>query len=150
MVALMRRLSVLAAAGIVVVGAACSVTSTANNGGNDGGAEGAVGEGGSSSSSSSSSGGGDSGSCKMVATTGDQACDTCLQGNCCDDVNACFNQADCRDLDKCIGTCFEADAADAATDVACANDCFKAHPTTTDAWKAQFTCGENQCKAQCS
>ena len=149
MVALVRRLSVLAVAGTLVAGVACSVSSTTNNGGTDGGTtESGTGEGGGS-TSSSSSGGTDSGSCKMVATTGDQACDTCLQGSCCDLVNACFTQADCRDLDKCIGTCFQTDAADAQTDVDCANACLAAHPQTKDAWKAQFQCGETQCKAQC-
>jgi hypothetical protein len=110
--------------------------------------------------SSEASTGGEAGSCQIPSnvSTGDQACDTCLQNNCCAQFVACIGDNDCVTLNNCLAGCqhgqdpdgggFDAgDQSDGGAAEQCVNACFAATPSSTAQAElvAKDTCEQNSC-----
>lgn len=73
-------------------------------------------------------------------TTGDAACDTCLDASCCAPNAACVADADCTALIACGNAC---------TDDACFGACFSAHPSGARLLDSLSSCVETSCSSAC-
>jgi hypothetical protein len=160
---LWKKLVVAGAIGGVAI--ACSVTSTTNgpdltdastsssSGGDGGGSSsGKDGQASSSGGDTGASSGSDGSSCTINIDFGAAACNTCAEGKCCAEINACFNPpgSDCDKLDTCLTTCID-EAGSPSTDAGavCANDCFTAYAGAKSTWLTQAKCLLDNCKTEC-
>ena len=82
----------------------------------------------------------DPGGASCGLTSGDAACDTCLNASCCTQTTTCVDDADCVALVRCY---------DACADDACAAACDSGHPGGLSKLDAVSTCAETTCKSQC-
>jgi len=72
--------------------------------------------------------------------SGDPACDSCLDTNCCGVADTCLNDPDCTTVMDCERMC---------SDAACAAACESAHPTGASELNALVTCGGTTCGSAC-
>lgn len=124
---------------------ACSSTTTGSgtNGGKglDGLLGGGTPSGGGTAAGGTSGGGGASTlptSCALAA--GDSTCVTCLKQSCCSPTLACSNNAECKAIVECGGTC---------VDQACYNNCVSAHPNGQAALQSAVNCQKAHCQSAC-
>ena len=75
-------------------------------------------------------------SCQPAAD--DNACDRCIKGSCCSEVQACGR--DCQLLGACVADC-ETDA--------CYEACAQQHPAGFDQFDAVLTCTTDECESAC-
>ena len=149
-----KLICAIGALAVASFGFAACTTSTDNDLGNDGGAgsETSTGNDGSTKTDGTTptTDAGDGGSCKLVGTSGDKTCDTCVEGSCCAIANSCVNDAECLALYTCIGACPAAGdgGADAGT-VACVADCADVHPNGKAGVKALEDCVDAHCSKEC-
>jgi hypothetical protein len=79
------------------------------------------------------------GSCGNL-TSGNAACDTCVNQRCCAQAAACSNDAECGAILSCFSTC---------NDNACFTTCENKHPTGVAKEQAFYACLGSSCKTQC-
>jgi len=100
----------------------------------------------------------DAGSCKLVKpyATKDVACNDCAAENCCDVVNACYNDTDCDDgYVNCILACVllpddaGADGGGDAGVATCTAACGKQYPTGKTEYDAIDACIASSCSTAC-
>jgi hypothetical protein len=138
-----------------------------------GGDDGSTDDGGSSSSADGGDGGGDSGAdtstdapivpaCGIASTTGNVACDQCLETQCCPTLSACGDTSEaggddagtfCTQLASCLHACLEGNAdagLEAGTLTSCSDLCGPSF-SATDLANAQpfVTCEVTSCAAVC-
>ncbi len=79
------------------------------------------------------------------------ACDTCLQGNCCQPYNACLDNADCVSLLDCLASCDANDAGSKDGGISpCESACVQAHVSGTTVLNEFEQCAGAYCVSPCS
>lgn len=91
------------------------------------------------------------------------ACQSCLDTNCCSELKSCFNKqvtstddagadggvasGDCNEYAECVAFCYSKQNGDQA----CLDECNAGAPDVVDEYDAIITCAENKgCKADCN
>jgi hypothetical protein len=64
----------------------------------------------------------------------------CIKGMCCNETNACANDASCVALLNCIAGC---------ADATCAQNCSSQNPNGLTALQPLLTCTQTKCGTQC-
>lgn len=78
------------------------------------------------------------------------ACDTCLEANCCAEMNTCFGNADCADLTDCAFGCALGADGGAATDAgSCTAQCEAQYPSQVANFRGWVACLGYSCMQQC-
>ena len=117
---------------------------TSSGGSSAGG--GGAGAGGSPTASGGSSGSG-SGGCVAVST-GDPACDSCVDSFCCSQVAACFSDINCKGLLVCIVQNCASPASSNDFNTCINQDC-KQYASALNEYNEVGACEQNHCNTQC-
>ncbi|RYI99508.1 MAG: hypothetical protein EON47_16590 [Acetobacteraceae bacterium] len=80
--------------------------------------------------------------CDQVQLSSKAACNTCAQSTCCDQIEACVNDAGCVALNNCVAKC-------ASNDQACQQACAGANPDAVPTLNALGECVQGECATEC-